>query len=167
MIRAGRQAVSEKEFAELFGLTVAQLRRKGLIRKDSGCPKPINNKDRNRLFDRDQAVAYVAGVPAEDWPTMPEVDDDRDLLDDDEAAAFVGIDRSTWRNYKPGGVDELTVHPVPPPDATLGGQDHWYRVTLQRWKGQRPGKSTRGAGSRPRGDARPPGKRRQTASPAL
>lgn len=81
-----------------------------------------------------------SGRPMTDPPTP---------LNNEAAAAYLGIARSTWTTYRSDGR-------TPDPDGWLGNSPWWYAATLDAWKATRPGRGNHTSGAQ-----RTPGSRRR------
>lgn len=79
------------------------------------------------------------------FPREPEA-----LLDSAKVAELVGVDPATIRRYK--AADPT----FPPPDVVLGNAPGWYRKTIERWQGLRPGRGA--GGGRPTKTSSDPGR---------
>ncbi|MFK4071870.1 DUF6292 family protein [Streptomyces sp. NPDC029674] len=63
-----------------------------------GFPAAISSPDaKSKLWDAEQTAAYLA---TEQVPELPTEDDDGDLLERTEAAAFLDVTPKTWDSYK-------------------------------------------------------------------
>ncbi|MER8233137.1 hypothetical protein [Streptomyces sp. NPDC094049] len=140
MIRAGRLQYVQtmSDLADALGKKVTTLRNQKPYAAE-GHPAPISSPDaRNQLWDSEQTRAYYAGEPV---PELPQVDDDEDLLDRNEAADLLGVAPSAWNTYKKKD-PELAAGVVRVPEGPKG-TEHWPRRLVTAYKDNRPG---RGAG---------------------
>ncbi|AUH44805.1 hypothetical protein CXR04_09650 [Streptomyces sp. CMB-StM0423] len=146
MIPAGRRVVDDYEAAAMMGIARGTLR-------NTQAWKPLAaavvSRGRTRLYDHRRLRQLLAGETPEPLPTT---EDEKDLLDVEEARQQIPTDRllaaSTWRSYICDGTG-------PPPDTTIAGVPFWYRATLPAWLANRSGRGT--GGGRPAGtpDTRP------------
>lgn len=99
MIRAGRRkyAQTSDELAKAMGISIGTFRNKQPYTAEDFPPLISSEGARVKLWDSQQTAAYLAGRPV---PDVPEVDDDQDLLDRNEAAAELGVTPKTWDDYK-------------------------------------------------------------------
>jgi hypothetical protein len=69
----------------------------------------------------------------------------------EDAAAYVGIAPSTWRDYASARGGNPPRGPAPDGTDVDGGhaRPYWYAPTLDAWKGRRPGQG-KGGGRKPR-----------------
>ncbi|WP_433860326.1 DUF6292 family protein [Streptomyces kronopolitis] len=141
MIRAGRQHLVRT----IADLAAGRRLSKGTfsnrqLHRAPGHPRPISSEHAKvLLWDGAQTDAYNAGTPI---PSLPELDDDSDLLDRNEAATTVGVKPSSWDTYK--AAPSLASRMV-----RVKGVEHWPRGTILAWKAARPGYAA--GTSRPKG----------------
>lgn len=99
MIRAGRRSFVQNsaDLAAAMGLKIGSFRNQKPYEQD-GFPATISPPEaKSKLWDGEQTAAYLAGTPV---PTLPQVDDDEDLLERTEAAAVLDVTPKTWDSYK-------------------------------------------------------------------
>ncbi|MFJ8932039.1 DUF6292 family protein [Streptomyces sp. NPDC102364] len=100
MIRAGRRGFvqNSSDLAAAMGFASMKTFRNKKPYEAEGFPDPISGPEaKTRLWDGEQTAAYLAGAPV---PALPDVDDDEDLLERSEAAAFLNVSPKTWDSYK-------------------------------------------------------------------
>ncbi|MFW3470440.1 hypothetical protein ACN24M_03135 [Streptomyces microflavus] len=134
MIRAGRGHLVRTlaDLAAQQGVS-SQRYRKLKPYEAAGFPERISSaRARTRLYDGEQVDAYLLGKPV---PSLPERDDDNDLLDRQECAAELGVSPRSWDAYKNDPL--LTGHM-----AKVGGVEHWPRGIVHQFHNSRPGKAT-------------------------
>ncbi|MFW3464397.1 hypothetical protein ACN24K_30465 [Streptomyces microflavus] len=132
MIRAGRGHLVRTlvDLAAQQGVS-SQRYRKLKPYEAAGFPERISSaRARTRLYDGEQVDAYLLGKPV---PSLPERDDDNDLLDRQECAAELGVSPRSWDAYKNDPL--LTGHM-----AKVGGVEHWPRGIVHEFRNSRPGK---------------------------
>ncbi|AWN32631.1 DUF6292 family protein [Streptomyces sp. NEAU-S7GS2] len=141
MIRAGRQHLVRT----IADLAAGRRLSKGTfsnrqLHRAPGHPRPISSEHAKvLLWDGAQTDAYNAGAPI---PSLPDLDDDGDLLDRNEAAAAVAVKPSSWDTYK--ATPALASHMI-----RVKGVEHWPRGVIRSWKAARPGYAA--GTSRPKG----------------
>ncbi|MEU4499229.1 DUF6292 family protein [Streptomyces sp. NPDC023998] len=151
MIRAGRlkYAQTMTDLAAALGMPLGTFRNKKPHTQE-GHPAPISSPtSRALLWDSEQTAAFHAGKPV---PALPDVDDEKDLLDRHEAAAELGVSPASWNKYKSD--PKLTKHVVLVP-ATDGGTEHWPRRVVREFKASRPGRGAGGGRREGSGDMIP------------
>lgn len=163
MIPAGRTAVDVAGLAEVYELSIHQLKRlkpwehpKHPPTLTTGTP----SRGHPRLWDLDQVRAHAAGQPI---PPVPSTEDAADLLDVTEAAALLGISAGTWHAYakqeREAAPDAERTMLVPPADAVVCGTEFWLRSTVLDHRQRRQERASAPRGGRPPGstDAIPKG----------
>lgn len=99
MIRAGRRSLVQNsaDLAAAIGLKIGSFRNQKPY-EQYGFPATISPPEaKSKLWDGEQTTAYLAGAPV---PTLPQADDDEDLLERIEAAAALDVTPKTWDSYK-------------------------------------------------------------------
>ncbi|RLK54840.1 hypothetical protein [Actinokineospora cianjurensis] len=153
MIPAGRAAVDRRGIAALHGLSEATAHKTRPWAHPSH-PAPLTpgkpRRGHPRLWDEEQAEAYAAGRPI---PPLPQGQDPRDLLNQDEAAALAGVQPATWARYQYTERTRAKARDggplIPPPDETVCGADHWYRATIEHYINERDARAGQALGGRP------------------
>ncbi|MFF9344922.1 helix-turn-helix domain-containing protein [Streptomyces sp. NPDC014773] len=131
MIPQGRPAVSESDVAQLAGVSLTTWRRQHADTFREHVPDLLPDS-RNRLYDRAQVEAYLAGSPV---PALPDGEHPDDLLSVREVAEILGIHTGTIRSYSTNG--HLS------PGVTVHGSRLWPRREVLERRDNAPG---RGAG---------------------
>ncbi|MFB7429432.1 helix-turn-helix domain-containing protein [Streptomyces hydrogenans] len=131
MIPQGRPAVNESDIAQLAGVSLSTWRRHHGDDFRVHVPDLLPDS-RNRLYDRAQAEAYLAGEPV---PALPEGEHLDDLLSAGEVAEVLGISAGTVRAYTTSGHFS--------PGVTVHGSRLWSRREVLERRDNAPG---RGAG---------------------
>ncbi|MFZ3562770.1 MULTISPECIES: hypothetical protein [unclassified Streptomyces] len=140
MIRAGRRDVVQNsaDLAEAVGVGLKTFRNQKPYEAE-GFPAPISPPEaKGKLWDGEQTAAYLAGAPV---PELPETDDDEDLLERTEAAAFLNVSPKTWDSYKKDPR-------IAPHLEKVGGVEHCPRGVLRAYR-EKPAPAP--AAHRPRG----------------
>ncbi|MFZ3562692.1 MULTISPECIES: hypothetical protein [unclassified Streptomyces] len=141
MIRAGRRDVVQNsaDLAEAVGVGLKTFRNQKPYEAE-GFPAPISPPEaKGKLWDGEQTAAYLAGAPV---PELPETDDDEDLLERTEAAAFLNVSPKTWDSYKKDPR-------IAPHLEKVSGVEHCPRVVLRAYR-EKPA-SSEPAAHRPKG----------------
>ncbi|MGW2346677.1 hypothetical protein [Streptomyces sp. NPDC001661] len=131
MIRAGRRdfVQNSADLAAAMGVASKTFRNQKPYEAEN-FPDPISPPEaKGKLWDDEQTAAYLTGAPV---PELPDTDDDEDLLERTEAAAFLNVSPKTWDSYK---------------------KDPGSRRTWRRWAGS---STARAASCAPTGRSRPP-----------
>ncbi|MFB8043127.1 helix-turn-helix domain-containing protein [Streptomyces hydrogenans] len=131
MIPQGRTAVNESDIAQLAGLSLSTWRRHHAGAFRVHVPDLLPDS-RNRLYDRAQVEAYLAGKSV---PSLPEGEHLDDLLSAGEVADVLGISAGTVRAYATSGHFS--------PGVTVHGSRLWSRREVLERRDNAPG---RGAG---------------------
>lgn len=150
MIRAGRRKYAQtmEALAEAIGMPLGTFRNTKPFERE-GHPAPISSPGaRVFLWDSQQTRAYWAG---KDVPELPDVDDDKDLLDRHEAAAELGVAPASWNKYKHD--PRLSRHIVLVPEKT--GTEHVPRDVVHKFRESRPGRGAGGGRREGSGDMIP------------
>ncbi|MGC9479256.1 DNA-binding protein [Streptomyces sp. WG4] len=137
MILRNRPVINEADIAQQAGVPIATWRRRDApaFRRRVTSLFPHS---RILIYDRAQATAYLAGRPL---PELPAGEHPDDLLNDQEAAAELGITASTVRAYATQG--------YLPPGTTVYSLRLWTRRDITERRDNPPGQG--------RGGGRPPG----------
>ncbi|MFW3464504.1 hypothetical protein ACN24K_31060 [Streptomyces microflavus] len=133
MIRAGRGHLVRTlaDLAAQQGVSSHRYRKLKPYEAVGFPPRISSARARTRLYDGEQVDAYLLGKPV---PSLPDHDDDNDLLDRQECAAELGVSPRSWDAYKNGPL--LTGHM-----AKVGGVEHWPRSIVHQFHNSRPGKA--------------------------
>ncbi|WP_327667944.1 MULTISPECIES: hypothetical protein [unclassified Streptomyces] len=127
MIRAGRRHVVQNsaDLAEAMGYASLKTFRNKKPFEAEGFPAPISGPDaKTKLWDGEQTAAHLAGAPV---PALPDTDDDEDLLERTEAAAFLNVSPKTWDSYKKDPR-------IAPHLEKVGGVEHCPRGVLRAYR---------------------------------
>ncbi|MFJ8955344.1 hypothetical protein ACIRO1_35170 [Streptomyces sp. NPDC102381] len=127
MIRAGRRDVVQNsaDLAEAMGFASIKTFRNKKPFDAEGFPAPISPPEaKTKLWDGEQIAAHLAGAPV---PALPDVDDDEDLLERTEAAAFLSVSPKTWDSYKKD-------RRIAPHLEKAGGVEHCPRGALRAYR---------------------------------
>lgn len=137
MIPRNRPVINEADIAQQAGVPIATWRRReapAFRQRVTG----LFPHSRILIYDRAQAAAYLAGRPLPDLPAGEHPDD---LLNDQEAAAELGITAGAVRAYATQG--------YLPPGTTVYSLRVWTRRDIIERRDNPPGQG--------RGGGRPPG----------
>lgn len=147
MIRHGRHALDRKGVAALSPGIKAPWDEPGhpqIINLDPlGATPEERTKPRTSLWDEAQAKAWASG---ERVPKLPTKDHPEDLLTERDAAAYLDIPLTEFR-------DRVKSLRIPPADDNRFGVNHWYRRTLDE-HAVAPGRGTGSGEPRRDGNAR-------------
>ncbi|MGW0703816.1 helix-turn-helix domain-containing protein [Streptomyces sp. NPDC002867] len=99
MIPRNRPVINESDIAQQAGVPIATWRRRDAPAFRQRVPALFPNS-RTLIYDLAQARAYLAGRPI---PALPTGEHPDDLLNDEEAAALLGVAASTVRAYASQG----------------------------------------------------------------
>lgn len=137
MIPRNRPVINEADIAQQAGVPIATWRRRDApaFRRRVASLFP---RSRILIYDLAQARAYLAGKPI---PTLPTGEHPDDLLNDEEAAALLGVSASTVRAYATQGYISA--------GKTLYSLRVWPRGDLEERRNNPPGQG--------KGGGRPPG----------
>ncbi|MGW6244363.1 helix-turn-helix domain-containing protein [Streptomyces roseolus] len=135
MIPQGRPAVNESDIAQLAGVSLSTWRRRHADDFRTHIPDLLPDS-RNRLYDRAQVEAYLAGKPV---PALPEEEHPDDLLSAGEVAEILGISTGTVRAYATSGHFS--------PGVTVHGSRLWPRHEVLERRDNAPGQG-KGGGRR-------------------
>lgn len=137
MIPRNRPVINEADIAQQAGVPIATWRRRDApaFRQRVASLFP---RSRILIYDLAQARAYLAGKPI---PTLPTGEHPDDLLNDEEAAALLGVTASTVRAYATQGYIST--------GKTLYSLRVWPRGDLEERRNNPPGQG--------KGGGRPPG----------
>ncbi|MFI8234921.1 helix-turn-helix domain-containing protein [Streptomyces sp. NPDC085900] len=137
MIPRNRPVINEADIAQQAGVPLATWRRRDAPAFRQRIPSLFPHS-RIRLYDEAQARAYLAGQPIPQLPSTPHPED---LLNDEEAAALLGITASTVRAYATQGYLSA--------GKTLYSLRVWPRHDIEERRTNPPGQG--------KGGGRPPG----------
>ncbi|GAA2345167.1 hypothetical protein OKJ48_40020 [Streptomyces kunmingensis] len=143
MIRAGRLGFVQNsaDLAVAMGFTSVKSFRNRKPYEADGFPAPISAPEaKGKLWDGEQTAAFLAGAPV---PALSDVDDEEDLLERTEAAAFLDVAPKTWDSYKRD--PRIAPHLV-----TVAGVEHCPRGVLRAYREQ-PSSAAGEVGHRPKG----------------
>ncbi|MEN8651726.1 helix-turn-helix domain-containing protein [Streptomyces sp. 21So2-11] len=99
MIPRGRPVINESDIARQVGVPTATWRRRDAPAFRQRVPALFPNS-RVLIYDQAQAQAHIEGRPV---PALPTGEHPDDLLNDEEAAALLGVTASTVRAYATQG----------------------------------------------------------------
>ncbi|MET9499547.1 hypothetical protein [Streptomyces sp. NPDC006552] len=144
MIRAGRRGFVQNsaDLAAAMGFSSVKAFRNRKPHEAPGFPAPISAPEgKGKLWDAEQTAAYINGDPV---PALPARDDDEDLLERTEAAAYLNVTPKTWDSYKRD--PRLAPHLV-----VVGGVEHCPRHALRAYRESGAAAAGQGPVHRPRG----------------
>ncbi|MEV0749875.1 helix-turn-helix domain-containing protein [Streptomyces sp. NPDC050273] len=137
MIPRDRPAINEADIAQQAGVPLAIWRRRDAPAFRQRVPALFPNS-RTLLYDQAQAHAYLDGTPI---PALPSGEHPDDLLNDEEAAAALGVTPSTVRSY--------AIQGYLAPGKTVYSVRVWQRRDIDERRNNPPGQG--------KGGGRPPG----------
>ncbi|MFP8906154.1 DNA-binding protein [Streptomyces atacamensis] len=138
MIPRSRPVINEADIAQQANVPVATWRRRDAPAFRQRV-KSLFPRSRILIYDLAQARAYLAGEPI---PALPAGEHPDDLLNDQEAAAVLGVTASTVRAY--------ATRDYIPAGKTVYSVRVWFRRDIEERRKNPPGQG--------RGGGRPPGR---------
>ncbi|MFD4863518.1 helix-turn-helix domain-containing protein [Streptomyces atratus] len=140
MIPRNRPVINERDIAKQAGVPIATWRRQVAPGLRKHVPALFDS--RVLIYDQAQVQAHLSGRPIPELPSQPHPDD---LLDDEEAAALLGVTPNTVRAYATQG--------YLPAGTTVYSLRLWTRRSIQE-RLDAPSRQGQGGG-RPTGKSGP------------
>lgn len=148
MIRQGRKVITATEVAERVGVPLRTWSRRDSPAFEQRVPNLWPGGSR-RIYDLEQALAYLAGDPV---PALPAAGHPDDLLTDHETGDLLGVSSSTVSAYRTQGY--LTGrHPSGPDEEPITGIRVTSRREVEARRASLPHDHTPGKPGRPVGSA--------------